>query len=386
MLVCAFAGTDTDARGLCARDRGAATASTPTAMRACWSAHGRDRLRASHRSPPTARPAPACCTTAHGDVATPAFMPVGTAGTVKAMTADAVRATGARHRARQHLPPDAAARRRTRRAAGRAAPVHGLAGPDPDRFRRLPGHVAGQAAQARRRRRDVPVASRRLHASADAGALDRDPASAGCHDHHGAGRVHARSRRRRTQARASMQLSMRWAPQSREAFVDRAGYGLFGIVQGSVYPGPARSSRPRALTGIGFDGYAIGGLAIGEGQATMFAVLDATVPHLPDGRAALPDGRRHAGRPHRRGAARHRHVRLRDTDARRPHRARLHLARRVQPAQRPVRRRCGAARRRLRLPGLRTPQPRLSAPPVQGGGDARADAADLAQCDATIRT
>jgi queuine tRNA-ribosyltransferase len=82
------------------------------------------------------------------------------------------------------------------------------------------------------------------------------------------------------QACASMQLSMRWARRSREAFRHREGYGLFGIVQGSVYP-DLREQSARALRSIGFDGYAIGGLAIGEGQATTFSVLDATLPHLP---------------------------------------------------------------------------------------------------------
>jgi queuine tRNA-ribosyltransferase len=77
-----------------------------------------------------------------------------------------------------------------------------------------------------------------------------------------------------------MQLSMRWALQCREVFIPRAGYALFGIVQGSVYP-ELRADSARTLTSIGFDGYAIGGLAIGEGQATTFAMLEATVPHLP---------------------------------------------------------------------------------------------------------
>jgi queuine tRNA-ribosyltransferase len=82
------------------------------------------------------------------------------------------------------------------------------------------------------------------------------------------------------EARASMHLSMRWARRSRDAFRARAGYGLFGIVQGSVYPA-LREESARALVRIGFDGYAVGGLAIGEGQATTFAVLDTTLPHLP---------------------------------------------------------------------------------------------------------
>jgi queuine tRNA-ribosyltransferase len=82
------------------------------------------------------------------------------------------------------------------------------------------------------------------------------------------------------EARRSMRLSMQWAERSRESFVRRPGYGLFGIVQGGIYP-DLRAESAAALRGIGFDGYAIGGLAVGEGQATMFDVLDLTIPHLP---------------------------------------------------------------------------------------------------------
>ena len=77
-----------------------------------------------------------------------------------------------------------------------------------------------------------------------------------------------------------MELSMRWAERSRRAFVERPGRGIFGIVQGGVHPDLRVRSAAR-LKAIGFDGYAVGGLAIGEGQATTFAVLDATVPALP---------------------------------------------------------------------------------------------------------
>jgi queuine tRNA-ribosyltransferase len=77
-----------------------------------------------------------------------------------------------------------------------------------------------------------------------------------------------------------MRLSMRWARRCRDAFRDRPGYGLFGIVQGSVYP-DLRAESAAALLAVGFDGYAIGGLAVGEGQEAMFATLDATVPLLP---------------------------------------------------------------------------------------------------------
>lgn len=79
----------------------------------------------------------------------------------------------------------------------------------------------------------------------------------------------------------SMRLSMRWAKRSREAFQERDGYGIFGIVQGGIYP-ELRVESAEALKEIGFDGYAIGGLAVGEGQELMFQTLEKTVPHLPE--------------------------------------------------------------------------------------------------------
>jgi queuine tRNA-ribosyltransferase len=81
-------------------------------------------------------------------------------------------------------------------------------------------------------------------------------------------------------AAESMRLSMRWAARSKGAFRERPGHGLFGIVQGSIFPDLRRESVA-SLTAIGFDGYAVGGLAVGEGQATMFEMLDITVPLLP---------------------------------------------------------------------------------------------------------
>lgn len=81
-------------------------------------------------------------------------------------------------------------------------------------------------------------------------------------------------------ARASMERSMRWAALCRDAFVDRQGYGLFGIQQGSMFQ-ELRESSTDALLKIGFDGYAIGGLAVGEGQEEMFRVLDVAVSPLP---------------------------------------------------------------------------------------------------------
>ncbi|RYH06270.1 tRNA guanosine(34) transglycosylase Tgt [Tropicimonas sp. IMCC6043] len=84
-------------------------------------------------------------------------------------------------------------------------------------------------------------------------------------------------------ARDSMRLSMRWAQRSRDAFGDRPGHALFGIQQGSTFL-DQRAESAEALTSIGFDGYAIGGLAVGEGQATMFEVLDHAPAMLPEDR------------------------------------------------------------------------------------------------------
>jgi queuine tRNA-ribosyltransferase len=79
----------------------------------------------------------------------------------------------------------------------------------------------------------------------------------------------------------SMRLSMRWAERSREAFGDRPGYALFGIQQGGLEQ-DLRAESAEALTKIGFEGYAIGGLAVGEGQEAMFACLDYAPDQLPD--------------------------------------------------------------------------------------------------------
>ena len=81
-------------------------------------------------------------------------------------------------------------------------------------------------------------------------------------------------------ARKSMELSMRWAQRSREAFGDRPGHGLFGIQQGSIFH-DQRAQSAEKLREIGFDGYAVGGLAVGEGQERMFSVLDYAPQMLP---------------------------------------------------------------------------------------------------------
>ena len=220
--------------------------------------------------------------TAHGEVATPVFMPVGTAGTVKAMTADAVRATGASmvlgNTYHLMLRPGAdrvAALGGLHRMMDWPGPIltdsggfqvmslSGLRQLDEDgvTFR---SHVDGSA------HRLTPETSIDIQAKLDATvtmALDECTPFPATDE----------------QARESMALSMRWAARSRAAFVPRPGYGLFGIVQGSTRR-DLRLASVAALTAIGFDGYAIGGLAVGEGQAALFAVLDYTAPALPAGR------------------------------------------------------------------------------------------------------
>ncbi len=83
------------------------------------------------------------------------------------------------------------------------------------------------------------------------------------------------------EAKKSMELSLRWAERSKKAFKEREGYGLFGIVQGGIYK-DLRTASARALIDIGFDGYAIGGLAVGEGQELMLETLNHTIPLLPE--------------------------------------------------------------------------------------------------------
>jgi queuine tRNA-ribosyltransferase len=217
--------------------------------------------------------------TAHGDITTPAFMPVGTAGTVKAMTADAVRSTGA------DIVLGNTYHLMLRPGAERVASLGGL-----HRFMDWPGPILTDSggfqvmSLAKLRKLDPDGVTFQSHLD---GSTHRLTPARSIEIQHLLDATITMALDECTsfpateeQAGVSMQLSMRWAEQSRAAFRPRDGYGLFGIVQGSVYPG-LRAASARALTAIGFDGYAVGGLAIGEGQATTFAVLDATVPQLP---------------------------------------------------------------------------------------------------------
>ena len=217
--------------------------------------------------------------TAHGALETPAFMPVGTAGTVKAMTADAVRSTGAQCVLGNtyHLMLRPGAERID--ALGGMHKFMDWRGPiltDSGGFQVMSlaqlreldengvtfaSHIDGSRHELTPER---AVEIQRLLGSDITMVLDECTPHPATHD----------------EAAQSMALSTRWAQRSKDAFVDRPGYGLFGIVQGSVYE-DLRAESAASLIDIGFHGYAVGGLAVGEGQEMMFDVLDATVPHLP---------------------------------------------------------------------------------------------------------
>jgi queuine tRNA-ribosyltransferase len=220
--------------------------------------------------------------TAHGAVETPVFMPVGTAGTVKAMTADAVRATGASIVLGNtyHL--------MLRPGAERVAQLGGL-----HRFMDWPGPILTDSggfqvmSLAKLRTLDAEGVTFQSHLD---GSRHRLTPARSIEIQHQLDATITMALDECTpfpateeQARVSMEMSMRWAALSKAAFVERPGYALFGIVQGGVHAGLRRRSA-EALRGIGFHGYAVGGLAVGEGQAMMFDTLDATVPHLPDDR------------------------------------------------------------------------------------------------------
>ncbi len=83
------------------------------------------------------------------------------------------------------------------------------------------------------------------------------------------------------EASRAMRLSLHWAERSRAAFGNQPARGCFGIVQGGI-DAKLRRESAETLVGIGFEGYAIGGLAVGEGQAVMLNTVETTVPHLPD--------------------------------------------------------------------------------------------------------
>ena len=217
--------------------------------------------------------------TPRGEIRTPAFMPVGTAATVKAMMPESVRKTGADillgNTYHLMLRPGA------ERIAGLGGLHRFMNWPRPiltdsggfqvmslSSLRKLTeegvtfvSHIDGSRHHLTPER---SMEIQRLLGSDIVMAFDECPA------------LPAAER----DVAVSMRLSMRWARRSRDAFGDRPGHALFGIMQGGVTR-DLREESAQALTGIGFDGYAIGGLAVGEGQQAMFGVLDYAPGFLP---------------------------------------------------------------------------------------------------------
>jgi queuine tRNA-ribosyltransferase len=217
--------------------------------------------------------------TPRGEVRTPAFMPVGTAATVKAMMPESVRATGADillgNTYHLMLRPTA---ERIDRLGGLhkfmnwerpiltdsgGFQVMSLAG-----LRKLTekgvtfkSHIDGSKHELTPER---SMEIQRLLGSDIVMCFDECPSLPAD----------------RKRIAESMQLSMRWAQRSRDAFGDRPGHALFGIMQGGLEQ-DLREESAEALKAIGFEGYAIGGLAVGEGQEAMFDCLDFAPDFLP---------------------------------------------------------------------------------------------------------
>jgi queuine tRNA-ribosyltransferase len=213
-----------------------------------------------------------------GSVLTPAFMPVGTAATVKAMLPESVAKTGADIVLANtyHL--------MLRPGAERIAKLGGL-----HKFMNWPWPIltdsGGYQVMSLSSLRDISEDGVRFRSHIDGSehflsperameiqrllgsdirmVLDECPAYPATE----------------AEIESSLGLSMRWAKRSKDA-LGAPGGACFGIVQGGVFP-HLRQRSVHELTAIDFDGYAVGGLAVGEGQSAMFDVLDATVPHLP---------------------------------------------------------------------------------------------------------
>ena len=217
--------------------------------------------------------------TPRGEIRTPAFMPVGTAATVKAMLPESVRATGADillgNTYHLMLRPTA---ERIERLGGLhkfmnwGRPIltdsGGFQVMSLSDLRKLTeqgvtfkSHIDGSKHELTPER---SMKIQRMLGSDIVMCFDECPALPAD----------------RARLEDSMRLSMRWAARSREAFGDRPGHALFGIQQGGLEE-DLRAESAEALTSIGFDGYAVGGLAVGEGQEAMFGCLDFAPEQLP---------------------------------------------------------------------------------------------------------
>jgi queuine tRNA-ribosyltransferase len=218
--------------------------------------------------------------TPRGDIRTPAFMPVGTAATVKALTVEQVKSAGADIILGNtyHL--------MLRPGAERVARLGGL-----HRFMRWDGPILTDSggfqvmSLSKISKVKEEAVTFQSHLDGSRHVLSPERSIEIQADLLGADIVMqldecvawpAEERR----AREGMQLSARWGQRSKAAFGTRDGQALFGIQQGSTFEALRRESSQR-LTDTGFDGYAIGGLAVGEGHAAMCEVLDYAPGLLP---------------------------------------------------------------------------------------------------------
>jgi queuine tRNA-ribosyltransferase len=217
--------------------------------------------------------------TPRGDIRTPAFMPVGTAASVKAMMPESVRATGADILLGNtyHL-----MLRPTAERIDRLGGLHKFMNWDRPILTDSGGFQVMSLAELRKLTEEgvtfkshidgskhhlTPERSmeiQKLLGSDIVMCFDECPALPASDE----------------DVRKSMELSMRWAQRSRDAFGDRPGHALFGIQQGGVTE-ELRGISAEKLREIEFDGYAVGGLAVGEGQEAMFGVLDYAPDMLP---------------------------------------------------------------------------------------------------------
>jgi queuine tRNA-ribosyltransferase len=221
--------------------------------------------------------------TPRGEVRTPAFMPVGTAGTVKGLTVDHVEATGTDIILGNtyHL--------MLRPGGERIARLGGL-----HRFMRWDKPILTDSggyqvmSLAQLRKLDADGVTFRSHIDGNEHRLTPERAIVLQADQIGADIVMQLDEcpalpAPRADVEKAMELSLRWAERCKRAFGERESQSLFAIVQGGVDPELRRRSAA-ALVAEGFDGYAIGGLAVGEGHEAMLETLDVTAPLLPENR------------------------------------------------------------------------------------------------------
>ncbi len=218
--------------------------------------------------------------TSRGTIQTPAFMPVGTAATVKAMHPHEVRAAGADVLLGNvyHL--------MLRPGAERIASLGGL-----HKFMRWPHPILTDSggfqvmSLAKLRKLDETGVTFQSHLDGSRHVLtpERSIEIQGLLGSDIQMQLDECIRLPATddEVKRAMRLSLRWAERSKAAFGAPPHHALFGIVQGGVSPLLRRASAA-ALVDLGFDGYAIGGLAVGEPQDQMLATIEATVPFLPE--------------------------------------------------------------------------------------------------------